>query len=101
MKPLSRLPIAALIALVFPPLALAGVDIGTSGNAGFATLEKWFQAFVNFMDGPAGLALVVVSIIGAVAAWMLMPREGVVGPMLRVVVGAIVILNVGTWVTTF
>ena len=101
MKPIFRLSGAVLIALVFSPLVFAGVDIGTSGNAGFATLEKWFQAFVNFMDGPAGLALVVVSIILAVAAWILSPREGVVGPLLRVVVGAIVILNVGTWVTTF
>ena len=89
------------VLLCFPVAAMAGVDIGTSGSAGFATIEKWLQSFVNFMDGPGGLAVVVISVIVAVGAWMFAPKDGMMGPILRVVVGAIVIINVGTWVTTF
>lgn len=85
---------------LLPIAAFAGVDIGSSGNAGFATIEAWLQAFVDFMDGPGGLAVVVVSIIVAVGAWMFSPKDGAMGPILRVVVGAIVVINVGTWVTT-
>lgn len=90
-----------VIGMTFPFMSSAGVDIGTSGNTGFATIEAWLQSFVNFMDGPGGLAVVVISIIAAVAAWMFAPKDGVMGPLFRVVVGAIVIINVGTWVTTF
>jgi type IV secretory pathway VirB2 component (pilin) len=90
-----------LAGVSIPFVSSAGVDIGTSGNTGFATIEAWLQSFVDFMDGPGGLAVVVVSIIAAVAAWMFAPRDGVMGPIFRVVVGAIVIINVGTWVTTF
>ncbi len=97
----KKLSVLLFSLLYFPVAAMAGVDIGSSGSAGFATIEAWLQSFVDFMDGPGGLAVVVVSIIVAVGAWMFAPKDGMMGPILRVVVGAIVIINVGTWVTTF
>lgn len=77
------------------------VDIGTVDNEGFDLIVEWFQSFVNFMAGPAGIAVVVVSLVVAVATWVFAPREGLLGPVMRVAVGALVILNIGTWITTW
>lgn len=96
----SRLAVALLGAMAMP-LASAGESIGTSGSTTFAKLTAWFQDFVNFMDGPFGLAVVIISLILAVCTWMFVPKEGIAGPVLRVVVGAIVILNVTTFIASF
>ncbi len=91
----------SITASLMPFAAYAGFNIGTTGNAGFDTIVSWLQDFVNFMDGPGGLAMVIVSVVVAAATWMFIPREGVFGPVFRTVVGAIVIINVGTWISTF
>lgn len=77
------------------------VDIGTVDNEGFDLIVEWFQSFVDFMAGPAGIAVVVTSLVVAVGTWVFAPREGLLGPVLRVAVGALVILNIGTWITTW
>ncbi|RZI40354.1 hypothetical protein EGT07_23720 [Herbaspirillum sp. HC18] len=81
--------------------AHAGPSIGTGGGTAYSKLTTWLQNFVDFMSGPFGLAVVIISIIIAFSVWAFVPKEGIAGPVLRVVVAAIVIINVGTWVATF
>ena len=91
----------AVFATIATEQAMAQVDIGTTDNEGFALITEWFQAFVDFMEGPMGVAIVVLSLVIAVATWVFAPREGLFGPVIRVAVGALVLLNIGTWITTW
>jgi type IV secretory pathway VirB2 component (pilin) len=76
-------------------------NIGTASGAQWAGLTTWMQDFISFMNGPFGTAVVVISLIVAFATWTMAPREGIVGPALRIVVSALVILNVATWMSSF
>lgn len=76
-------------------------NIGTATGAQWTQLTTWFQGFVSFINGPFGTAVVVVSLILAFAVWNFAPREGIIGPLMRIVVSAIVILNVATWMGSF
>lgn len=82
-------------------LAFAGYDIGAPSSGPFAQMGQWFQNYIDFMDGPFAVGAVVVSIILAVLTWNFMPKEGIFGSVLRTVISALVVLNVGTWVTSF
>lgn len=82
-------------------LALAGPNIGGGGGGDFAILRQWLQNFVDFMAGPFGLAVVIIAIIIGFATWAVLPKEGIVGTVMRVVVAGIVIINVGAWVASF
>jgi len=81
--------------------AFAGYSIGSGGGGTFALLRTWFQDFVDFMDGPFGIAAVVISLVLAFATWAFAPKEGIVGPVLRIAMSGIVILNVATWMGSF
>jgi type IV secretory pathway VirB2 component (pilin) len=102
-KPVVKLSILFLTLLATVPAFAQSTNfnIGTASGAGFAGLTTWMQNFVGFLNGPFGTMVVVVSLILAFATWTMAPREGIVGPALRVVVSAIVILNVATWMGTF
>jgi len=76
------------------------VNIGSGGGSGFSIMKKWLQNWVDFMSGPFAVAAVITSIIIAYCAWAFAPKEGVVGPTVRIVVAGIVILNVGVWLST-
>lgn len=67
--------------------------------ADFSALTNFLQAFANFMTGPFGKAVVVISIIAAFCAWVFAPRDGIFGPVLRVVVAGIAIMNAAVWIT--
>ena len=87
-------------ALVASP-AFAGYALGGSSSGPFGKITQWMQDYIDFMDGPAALGIIVVSIIVAVCAWIWAPKSGAVGVLLRVVIGGIVMLNIGTWVASF
>ena len=92
---------AALMAVFLAGPTFAGYSLGGSSSGPFGKLTQWMQDYVDFMDGPAALAIIVVSIIIAVCAWIWAPKSGAVGILVRVVIGGIVILNIGTWVVSF
>jgi len=92
---------AWILTLLTGVYAHAGYSLGGSTSGTFGKLTQWMQEYVDFMDGPAALAVIVVSIIVAVCAWIWAPKSGAVGVLVRVVVGGIVILNVATWVASF
>ncbi len=94
-----KMPIS--LVLIASTNAFAGVSVGKGGGAGFDIVTKWMQNWVDFMSGPFGIVVVVTSLLIAFGTWSLLPKEGIVAPVVRVVVSAIVVLNVGTWITTF
>lgn len=91
-------------ASLLPASAMAqstNFNIGAASGAQWSQLTIWLQSFVSFINGPFGTAVVVVSVVLAFAAWVFAPKEGIVGPVLRIVTAAIVILNVATWMQSF
>ncbi|KKJ75225.1 hypothetical protein WH95_19595 [Kiloniella litopenaei] len=82
--------------------AMAAFALGSSGGkGGIAEFEGYIQDWVNFMTGPFGLAVVVVSIIVAVVVFVFAPKQGPMGLVARAVVAGIVILNLTTVVGGF
>ena len=95
---------AALTAVMFALIAgpvFAGYSLGGSSSGPFGKITQWMQDYIDFMDGPAALGIIVVSIIVAVCALIWAPKSGAVGVLLRVVVGGMIMLNIGTWVASF
>lgn len=86
--------LASMAVVLMSPVAMAGTDLGDGGGATFAQLRAWMQDFVDFIDGPFGLAAVVISIVVAFTVWVFAPKEGIMGPVLRVVIAGVAILNV-------
>ena len=76
--------------MIQPVTVLADTyNIADSGSAGgFSLISDFFQKTVNFMIGP-------------VLLWIAMPKEGVMGIVCRAVIGALVILNIATWMHMF
>jgi type IV secretory pathway VirB2 component (pilin) len=68
-------------------------------TADLSGLTGLLQSFVDFMTGPFGKAAVVISIIVAFVTWIFAPREGIFGPVLRVVVAGIAVMNAAIFVT--
>lgn len=81
-------------------LAKADYDIGAPKSGGWAKVGEFFQELVNLLDGPGVLIVTFFSIFAVVTLWMFAPKaQGVISWGLRVLAGAIVILNIGTWIT--
>jgi type IV secretory pathway VirB2 component (pilin) len=70
-------------------------------KADFKNVTSLLQAFLDFMVGPFGKAVVIISIIAAFVTWVFAPKEGIFGPILRVVVAGIAIMNAAAWITQF
>lgn len=92
-----RLQAAAWIA----GIALAAPAQAQTTSANFAGVTAFLQAFANFLTGPFGKAVVVISIIAAFCTWVFAPKDGIFGPVLRVVVAGIAIMNAAVWVFQF
>ncbi len=83
-----------LVVAVASPV-LAGTDIGAPGSGLFAKVGKVLQEFVDFFEGPVGLAVAILGMVIAVAYWTLSTRgDGEIGWVARVVIGAILIINI-------
>lgn len=91
---------ASFFSCVTAAYAQGGVNIGNGGGSGFSIMKRWLQNWVDFMSGPFAVAAVITSIIIAYLAWAFAPKEGVVGPTVRIVVAGVVVLNVGVWLST-
>jgi type IV secretory pathway VirB2 component (pilin) len=107
--PMNRILVTARcsrMALIRRSLAIAAGASSLSARAqsttaNFSSLTDFLQAFANFMTGPFGKAVVVISIVAAFCTWVFAPRDGIFGPVLRVVVAAIAILNAAAWIGQF
>ena len=86
----------------FSSCAYAGPpSIGNGGGSAFGLMRTWIQNFIDFVGGPFGIAAVVVAIILAFLAWSYAPKDGIIGPLVRVVTAGLVVINVSTWVASF
>lgn len=98
----QRLSIAILIvfaAMISTP-AIAGYDIGGASSNIFTKITKFMQDIVNFLDGPAAIAIVVISLVGAIVLWNMAPgRSEWIGRTFRAVASAIFLLDIGVLVT--
>lgn len=74
---------------------LAGTDIGAPGSGLFEKVGKVLQEFVDFFEGPVGLAVAIIGMVFAVGYWTLSSRgDQEIGWIGRVVIGAILIINI-------
>lgn len=74
----------------------AGYDIGGEKTGIFAKLTGFLQDVVDFLDGPAAVAIVAVSLIAAVVLWNVAPgRSEWIGRTFRAVASAIFLLDIG------
>jgi len=80
---------------------LAGSAQAATTAADFTAVTQFLQQFANFMTGPFGKAVVVISIIAAFCTWVFAPKDGIFGPVLRVVVAGIAIMNAAVWISQF
>ena len=80
---------------------ICGAARAADMTASFGAIDKILQGFVAFMTGPFGKAAVVISIVAAFVTWVFAPKEGIFGPVLRVVVAGVAILNAATFITNF
>ncbi len=78
----------------------AAYNIGTTSQPWSQKIALWFQELVNLMEGPIGKALVFLSLLFVIAAWMWDPRNGAMGWAIRVVVGAILIINLAAFISS-
>jgi type IV secretory pathway VirB2 component (pilin) len=90
---------APLSGVVLSLLSASAHAQATAAN--FDSLRTFLQAFANFMTGPFGKAVVVVSIVAAFCTWVFAPKDGIFGPVLRVVVAGIAIMNAALWIAQF
>jgi type IV secretory pathway VirB2 component (pilin) len=82
-------------------IALSGSARAADVTASFTEIQNVLRAFAEFMTGPFGKAVVVISIIAAFCTWVFAPKDGIFGPILRVVVAGIAIMNAAVWVMQF
>ena len=97
------MPTIVCITVLQPIIALAdSYNISDTGSTGgFSLIANFFQSAVDFMIGPFAKGTIAITIIGAVLLWIAMPKEGVMGIVCRAVIGALVILNIATWMNMF
>lgn len=94
--------IAACAALtVMAGEAVAGPTLPSGGGDLFVKARAWFQQYTDFMTGPFGYAVVAIGIVVALAVYAIAPKEGIMGPALRVVIAGIGIINVITVLGSF
>jgi type IV secretory pathway VirB2 component (pilin) len=84
-RQIVRRPAAPLAGLSLALLSASAHAQATAAN--FDSLRTFLQAFANFMTGPFGKVFA--------------PKDGIFGPVLRVVVAGIAIMNAALWIAQF
>lgn len=97
MKQIKFLAVALIMGVFWMTTPLyAGYDIGGTSASIFTKLTEFLQDVVDFLDGPAAVAIVVVSLIAAILLWNIAPgRSEWVGRTFRAIASAIFLLNIG------
>jgi type IV secretory pathway VirB2 component (pilin) len=72
-------------------------NIGSGGGTMFTKMTSLLQSCVDFMTGPFGAAVVVLSVCIGCAVWTFYPKEGWTGFCMRGASAGLVLLNVGVW----
>lgn len=95
--------VLAVVGMASPAFADSGYTLPSSGASGIlGNIEQWLTQLVNFVTGPAAVAISVLAFIGAAALWVFAPRGGAIGIALRAVAATIVVFNltaITVWLT--
>jgi|APSaa5957512535_1039671.scaffolds.fasta_scaffold219709_2 type IV secretory pathway VirB2 component (pilin) len=73
--------------------AQAGYNIGSSSGP-FGVFIDWLQTLLDALDGPIGIAVVVISLIAGILLWINQPRSGALAWVIRAIVGGLAVFNV-------
>lgn len=101
-RTLRFLQMAIFTAMPFVTMADTYSIGGDSGDdGGFGLITTFFQKYVDFMTGPFAKTAIAGTLIIAAILWAVMPKEGIFGTIVRVVIAALVAMNVATWMGMF
>lgn len=93
--------LVSMLALFAAP-AMAGYNIQSRGTTSgpLQSVVNFFQAVVDLIDGPLALAIVVVSLIAAIAMWNFAPQGNrAFGIAARACASGILLFNIATMIT--
>jgi type IV secretory pathway VirB2 component (pilin) len=76
-------------------------DGGEGSAGGFGLITQFFQKYVDFMTGPFSKTAMGAILIIGVLTWAVLPKEGIFGTVIRIVIAGIVVLNLATWMGMF
>ncbi len=82
-----------LIFCVFVTPLQAGYNIGSSSGP-FGVFIDWLQTLLDALDGPIGIAVVVISLIAGILLWINQPRSGALAWVIRALVGGLGVFNI-------
>jgi type IV secretory pathway VirB2 component (pilin) len=100
-KLISILVLFAMVALFAAP-AMAGYNIQSRGTTTgpLQSIVNFFQSVVDLIDGPLALAIVVISLIAAIAMWNFAPQGNrAFGIAARACASGILLFNIATMIT--
>lgn len=98
---ISVLVLVAMVALFTAP-AMAGYNIQSRGTTTgpLQSIVNFFQSVVDLIDGPLALAIVVISLIAAIAMWNFAPQGNrAFGIAARACASGILLFNIATMIT--
>ncbi len=102
MRAIKNIILPAMLAMA-PSRLFAGFNIqsrGTTGSTALQSIVNFFQAIVDLIDGPVAVAVIVLSLFVALAAWNWQPQNSrALGIAARACASGILLLNLGTLVT--
>ena len=90
--------IVATVILV-PTCVFAGsYNIGSGGDQStFGLISTFLQSAMDFLTGPWVKFTIAGSAILALMLWAAAPKEGALGWIVRVIIAALVALNIASW----
>ena len=76
------------------------VTLPTAGADGpLAGIIAGFQSIVSMFSGPIVSVIMTLGLMGTIIAWFFMPKENILAPMMKFVVGGIILMNIPGWIT--
>ena len=84
---------------VYSQCVVAGYNIGSSSGP-FGVFVDWLQALLDALDGPIGIAVVVISLIAGILLWINQPRSGALAWVVRALVGGLAVFNIAVIVNS-
>ncbi len=79
--------------LSFTPVMATSIGAPSSGF--FSQIGAWMQSFVDFLEGPFGLAVTVIGLGVALTVWIMGTRSGEgMGMFVKVIIAGMLLINI-------
>lgn len=80
---------------LYGPSAMAIIDVDRGyGDGMMGKAVALFQDYVNFVEGPFAMTIIIAAIVGAVLMWMFAPKTPIMQTAVRIVSGGILLFNI-------